>query len=411
MGKKPALEDTPAFFKVLLGNFPKQLQIPPAFAKFFYGKPLPQNIKLQNSEKSLWQVNVVKIGNKLFFKKGWRAFVKDNSLELGDFVVFSYVGRSIFGFTIFGRNACEKDVTAVPRKSDKFVSDKGMEKERKTTMNNQQTSEDGILGNEERNTEMSDVDQRGHGRMLDNEKRLGKVSDKNGANQCDSKIDDKPVEIKIEEIDEEDAISVEFVEEIPKSGKKRKRTESLPSVPSTHPKGKEAGGSKVARSERAAGSTKSRGNSGVKRNAQNRKQPKVLDENVRTLTREEKYLALERAKRAFKSKNPYTMLVIQPSCIGIGLNKSNTNIPLSFVKAYFNMEHNNVIVQLPDGKAWPMKYYVPKQANRPAKLNGGWPAFALDNHLAVGDVCVFELINRTENILRVKIFKYMNNQN
>ena len=94
--------------------------------------------------------------------------------------------------------------------------------------------------------------------MFDNEKRHGKVSDKNGANPSDSKINDKPVEIEIEETDEEDAISDEFVEEIPKLGEKRKRTESKTSVPCTHPKAKEGGGSKVARSERAAGSEKSR---------------------------------------------------------------------------------------------------------------------------------------------------------
>ncbi|XP_022774141.1 B3 domain-containing protein At1g16640-like [Durio zibethinus] len=104
------------------------MQIPPSFAKFFYGTPRPQKIKLQNSGRSFWQVNVVKIDNKLFFKKGWGAFVKDNLLELKDFVVFNYVGRSIFRLTIFGRNACEKDVTAVPRKSDKFVSGKGRKK-------------------------------------------------------------------------------------------------------------------------------------------------------------------------------------------------------------------------------------------------------------------------------------------
>ena len=84
---------------------------------------------------------------------------------------------------------------------------------------------------------------------------------------------------------------------------------------------------------------------------------------------------------------------------------------MEFVEAYFNKEHSHVILQLPGGKAWPMKYYVSKQTKQRAKLISGWMAFALDNHLAVGDVCVFELINRTENILTVKIFRNMNNQN
>ncbi|XWS41975.1 hypothetical protein CRYUN_Cryun17cG0128500 [Craigia yunnanensis] len=320
MGRKPGSEDRPGFFKVLLGDFSKQLQIPPAFAKFFYRTPLPQKIKLQNSEKSFWQVNVVEIDKKLFFKKGWRVFVEDNLLELGDFVVFNYVRRSIFRFTIFGRNACEKDVATVPRKSDKFVSGKGRKEKRQTMMNNQQTSEDRMLDDEQRNTKMSDEDrgnQRGEGRMFDIEKRHGKVSDKNGANPSDSKINDKPVEIEIEETGEEDDISVEFVEEIPKLGEKRKITESKTSVPCTHPKAKEAGGSKIARSERAAGG------SGVEPTTQNCKQQKFIDKHVQKLTSKEKSLALQRAKKAFKSKNPFVKIAVQPSYIGIGQNKNN----------------------------------------------------------------------------------------
>ncbi|XVE87217.1 hypothetical protein DITRI_Ditri18aG0098400 [Diplodiscus trichospermus] len=396
MGRKPVPKDMPGFFKVLLGDFSKRLQIPPAFAKFFDQTPLPQKINLQNSEKCLsWQVDVVKIDKKLFFDKGWKAFVKDNLLELGDFVVVNYVGRSAFGFTIFGRNACEKDVTAVPRKSDGLVSGRGRKKKWRKMMKNQQTGED--RGS-----------QRCEGRLFDNEKRHGKVSDNNGANRSGWKVNDQPVQIKIEETDdEEDDISVDFVEEIPNLGEKRKRTAFKASVPCTQTKGKEAGGSKVAPSVRAAGSQKSRGATGVKHTTQNCKQQKVLDKNVQKLTGKEKSLALQRSKRAFKSNNPFVMVAIQPSYIGIGRNKNNTNIPLEFVEAYFNKQHNNGILQLPGGKAWPVKYYVPKQTKQPAKLNGGWLAFAVDNNLAVGDVCVFELIDRTENILRVDIFRNM----
>ncbi|XVF61915.1 hypothetical protein PTKIN_Ptkin08bG0173200 [Pterospermum kingtungense] len=412
METKPGPEDKPGFFKVLLGDFSKQLQIPPAFAKFFHGTPLPQEIKLQNSEKRFWQVHQVEIDKKLFFKKGWRDFVKDNVLELGDFVVFNYVRGSMFRCTIFGKNSCEKDVTAEPSKSANFVSGKGRKRKRKTTMNNEQRIEDCMLDREERKTKVSDEDrgnQRGEGRMFDNVKRHGKVSEKNGANPSDSKINDKPVVIKVEETDEEDAISVEIVEEISKLGKKRKRTESKQSVPYTHPTDQEAGGSRVAWSEISVVSEKSRaGGNGVKPTAGNCKQEKVIEKNVQKLSGEEKVWALEKAKQAFKSENPFVTVAMQPSYIGTARNNHHhVNIPLGFVEAYFNKEHNNVLLQIPGGKSWPMKYYVCEQTKQPAKLNSGWRDFALDNHLAVGDICVFELINGTENILRVDIFRNM----
>lgn len=73
-------------------------------------------MKLQTREKRLLEVDLVEIDKKLFFEKGWNQFVKENFLELGDFVSFNYVGSSTFRCTIFGKNACEKDVTAVSRK-------------------------------------------------------------------------------------------------------------------------------------------------------------------------------------------------------------------------------------------------------------------------------------------------------
>lgn len=82
-------------------------------------------------------------------------------------------------------------------------------------------------------------------------------------------------------------------------------------------------------------------------------------------------------------------------------------MPFKFVE-HFNKENNNVVLQLRGGKgkSWPMKYYN-GQKRKQGILNGGWLHFALDNQLAVGDICVFELIEKTKNILKVCIFKNM----
>lgn len=45
----------------------------------------------------------------MILQNGWEKFVKDHSLELGDFLVFRYNGGLRFTVQIFGRTACEKE--------------------------------------------------------------------------------------------------------------------------------------------------------------------------------------------------------------------------------------------------------------------------------------------------------------
>ena len=42
-------------------------------------------------------------------KKGWDRFVIDNSLERGEFLIFSYSGNTVFIVKIFSINGCVKE--------------------------------------------------------------------------------------------------------------------------------------------------------------------------------------------------------------------------------------------------------------------------------------------------------------
>lgn len=72
------------------------------------------------------------------------------------------------------------------------------------------------------------------------------------------------------------------------------------------------------------------------------------------------------------------------------------------MERYITKDRDNVILQVTDGGTWPAKWTL---SSTNAKLSVGWNAFARDNHLAVGDVCVFELINRTKKLLKAVIFR------
>ncbi|KAJ6427819.1 hypothetical protein OIU84_023259 [Salix udensis] len=91
--------------------------------------------------------------------------------------------------------------------------------------------------------------------------------------------------------------------------------------------------------------------------------------NMRPLTSYEKAKALGRA-RAFKSENPFFKAAMRPSYV-------HTSYRLC----------------------------VPSSFARKVVFCHGWMAFAKDNKLAVGDFCIFELINITEMSFKVVFFR------
>ena len=75
----------------------------------------PDNATIRDPAGKSWQVNVVKVDEDLFFGTGWEVFVSENSLRLGDFLLFNYDGTSLFHVKIFLRNGCRKGVVATPQ--------------------------------------------------------------------------------------------------------------------------------------------------------------------------------------------------------------------------------------------------------------------------------------------------------
>ncbi|KAI3500532.1 hypothetical protein L1887_36354 [Cichorium endivia] len=101
-------EQCPQFFKLYMpAHCSTLLRIPSAFLKYF-GDFIPFRFTLITSENS-WVVDMNKIDDDIYFKTGWEKFVKDNSLEFGDFLIFYYNGGSNFYVSISGKNNCLKE--------------------------------------------------------------------------------------------------------------------------------------------------------------------------------------------------------------------------------------------------------------------------------------------------------------
>ncbi|KAI4299743.1 hypothetical protein L6164_033172 [Bauhinia variegata] len=114
--------------------------------------------------------------------------------------------------------------------------------------------------------------------------------------------------------------------------------------------------------------------------------------------------ALEKAN-AFRSQFPSFIVVMKPSYVD---SYGPLNIPVDFVSKYLDLEKKRGIVtlQVLDGREWSITFVIRINGRRPKfELSNGWKAFARANNLNLGDVCVFELINKTEIAFRVSIFR------
>ncbi|KAB5574513.1 hypothetical protein DKX38_001707 [Salix brachista] len=121
--------------------------------------------------------------------------------------------------------------------------------------------------------------------------------------------------------------------------------------------------------------------------------------NMRPLTCYEKAKALGRT-RAFKSENPFFKAAMSPSYVHTSYRLC---VPSSFARKYFTKNQGYVTLCVMDGRTWPVKYY--NRTKSRVVFCHGWMAFAKDNKLAVGDFCIFELINITEMSFKVVFFR------
>lgn len=78
------------------------------------------------------------------------------------------------------------------------------------------------------------------------------------------------------------------------------------------------------------------------------------------------------------------------------------NLPARFAKKYLHGVSESIQLEVSSGKQWTVHCV---RINGPVRcLGSGWRRFAKDNNLREGDVCVFELIQVEDVVLKVSIF-------
>ena len=155
----------------------------------------------------------------------------------------------------------------------------------------------------------------------------------------------------------------------------------------------------------------------------------TLTRRRRAVTPEEKERTI-RAAHMFRSDNPFFRVILRPSYVyrgfllvspWTGLFKIIPNfickeciwsfdcfllqhIPSSFARTFLNTVTGFVTLQVSDGKQWPVRCSF---KDGKAKLGQGWTEFVWENNLEEGDVCIFELIHAKEIVLKVAVFRVL----
>lgn len=150
----------------------------------------------------------------------------------------------------------------------------------------------------------------------------------------------------------------------------------------------------------------------------------------RVVTMEEKKRALHAAEM-FQPSNPFCRVILRRSYVherfllvsywtgclihelSISLSKNSysmklflvgQHMPSRFAEKYLNGVSKFIKLQTSDGKQWHVRCLSGESR---VKLSKGWTEFVKDNNLEEGDVCVFELINMEDVVLKVSIFRVL----
>ncbi|KAL0332234.1 UNVERIFIED_CONTAM: hypothetical protein Scaly_2124900 [Sesamum calycinum] len=109
MSVKP--NERPSFFKILIMDFSRRLRLPLVFSQR-YGSALHGSVRLRTSSGKIWFVKLEQKDEdeRYCFTRGWNKFAEDVGLEMGEFLVFRFVGGSMFDVSVYGVHGCEREI-------------------------------------------------------------------------------------------------------------------------------------------------------------------------------------------------------------------------------------------------------------------------------------------------------------
>ncbi|KAF0894639.1 hypothetical protein E2562_001934 [Oryza meyeriana var. granulata] len=361
-----------SFFRVLLT--PKSLErmkIPSSFNQCLQNQPTGM-VSLADRGGNTWSAELTSDSEGFSFVHGWKEFVRDNSIQCGQFLVFTYDKLSQFSVTVFDPSGIDKisSFSAHPSKNViiKTESDEGGMVTAAITSEKMAPTLKESKGTTGKRTR--DVDCLMEDRVL-----LKKSSETNVLESAKRKRAGASA-------GKSKATSTSHNSTKDSSNNKSDEDISCSKSPKTPFLMRFMSG-EVAR----RGKCISKG----------QRQLRVISQR-RPVTEAEKDHALQKAKE-FKSKNPFALQIMMESYVYVGFFM---NIPCEFVRECLPRTSKRITLWDPQGKAWEINY-VYYSDRSVGSFSGGWGKFAVGNNLEKFDVCVFELVQK-DNI-KVHIYR------
>ncbi|XP_058183460.1 putative B3 domain-containing protein Os03g0621600 isoform X3 [Rhododendron vialii] len=107
--------------------------------------------------------------------------------------------------------------------------------------------------------------------------------------------------------------------------------------------------------------------------------------------------ALKEADK-FTSKFPFFKILMGSTYV----TRGPVNVPASFVSSVMQQDRQSATLVV-SNKSWSVGLCRGRRHVR--MITHGWPIFSRENALKVGDVCVFELVEREDFVLKVSVFR------
>ncbi|KAL6868180.1 hypothetical protein ACP4OV_015025 [Aristida adscensionis] len=316
-----------SFWKILSPeNSGKVLKIPSAFSEYLEDEPT-RLVSLKSSTGKTWEVELTNGSEGFCFTQGWKEFVADHSLKLGNFLVFTYNGHSQFSVMVFCSSGIEIAAQVQNGAASLSPQEVNGTKVKRHRYTKKLSSADGPAPKKQNSLPRKVVEKR-HQAGVGTSEPLTIPSSKDYSK---SLLDNFASYRNRTEI----------------------RSKDLPRI-----------GTFVERKFR---------------------QPSVTSQR-RPVTDVDIGLALKRAT-AFKSKNPFAMQTMKDTHVYV---QFFMDLPREFVQESLPKTSKKLTLWDPQGKPWEVSYVYCDDTGV-AAFSGNWGKFAVGNNLEKFDVCIFEL--------------------
>ncbi|KAK1383360.1 hypothetical protein POM88_021095 [Heracleum sosnowskyi] len=397
MGRRPncGRARTKRFFvRVLLSGFMKKLLIPRKYAMLHRETLGKECVLWPTHTRDSWHVRTKLIENELYFKKGWGAFSKHHSLQFGDMLIFRHVRDSEFEVDVVDKSATPKETLA--SKKDQLMKDIApipTSRQKKAILESAAlTAAEALISSSEYPSFMKIMKaafvQRSGGYLhvpLDYSKEYMK---------------DYQGNVKIELSDRSNVWTVKAVRRscetrtILSSGWSDLSRENSLQVDDV------CVFQLINTKDYTLKLTIFRRTSGE--NQKRKKCPVKLKSSYSEFTLKSKELsnkALEEANR-FQSTSKYPSVVIVMKRAYV--KHAFLHVPFALQKEMCKKMDVNEVKLQSLGEEWKV---IMKNVSEQYRIYKGWGTFVKKRSIEVGDVCVLELLNREDYVIRVSIFK------